>query len=174
MSRFRRWPVLIALAGLLLLAVLLAGWVARLPTVEVPDYGGTFSEALIGKPRFLSPILAQTDAERDIVSLLFRGLTRTDAAGNVVPDVASGWEVSADGLSYTFRLRNDVYWSDGLPVTAADVLYTIGAVQDPSFTANPSLSAFWRTVAMEVVDDYTIRFQLTEPFAPFLDQTTLG
>ncbi len=174
MLRFRRWPVLIALAGLLLLAVLLAGWVARQPTVEVPDYGGTFSEALVGAPRSLAPILARTDAERDIVSLLFRGLTRTDAAGNVVPDVASGWEVSADGLSYTFHLRNDVYWSDGVPVTAADVLYTIGAVQDPSFTGNPTLSAFWRTVAMEIVDDNTIRFQLTEPFAPFLDQTTLG
>lgn len=174
MSRIRRWPVLIALAGLLLLVILLVGWVARQPTVEVPDYGGTFTEAVVGKPRSLAPILAQTDVERDIVSLLFRGLTRTDAAGNIVPDVAAGWSVSPDGLTYTFKLRDDVFWSDGVPVTAADVLYTIGAVQDPGFTANPSLSAFWRTVAMEIVDDTAIRFQLTEPYAPFLDQTTLG
>lgn len=174
MSRIRRWPVLIALAGLLLLVALLGGWIARQPTVEIPDYGGTFTEAVVGRPRSLSPVYAQTESERDLVALLFRGLTRPDAAGNIVPDVASDWDVSPDGLSYTFHLRDDVYWSDGVPVTAADILYTISVIQNPSFDGHPPLAAFWRTVALELIDPQTIRFHLTEPFAPFVDQTTLG
>ncbi len=174
MTRIRRWPVLVALAGLLLLVALLAGWIARQPTVELPDYGGVYTEAVVGHPRTLSPIFAQSDAERDLVSLLFRGLTRADIGGAIVPDAATKWEVSDDKLTYTFHLRDDVFWSDGAPVSAADVLFTVRAIQDPSFKGDPNLTAVWRTVALEAVDDKTVKFILTEPFAPFLDQTTLG
>ena len=174
MTRLRRWPVLIALVGLVLLAVLLNGLVSRQPSVEVPDYGGVYTEAVVGRPRSLSPIFVQNDIERDLAALLFRGLMRPDATGVVVPDAAASWEVSPDGLRYTFRLRDDVFWSDGVRVTSEDALFTVRCVQDPAYTANPDLSTFWRTVAMEAPDEKTVVFHLTEPFAPFLDQTTLG
>ena len=174
MTRLRRWPVLIALVGLVLLAVLLNGLVSSRPPIEVPDYGGVYTEAVVGRPRSLSPIFVQTDTERDLTALLFRGLMRPDAGGVVVPDAAATWDVSADGLRYTFSLRDDVFWSDGVRVTSEDVLFTIRCVQDPAYTANPDVATFWRTVAMEAPDDKTVVFHLTEPFAPFLDQTTLG
>lgn len=174
MNRIRRWPVLIALVGLILLAVLLAGLVTRQPAIEVPDYGGVYTEAMVGRPRTLAPIFAQTDTERDLIALLFRGLTRADPNGVIVPDAAAVWEVTPDGLTYTFKLRDDVFWSDGAPVTTADVIYTITCIQDPTYSVNPGLASLWRSVALEPVDQQTIRFHLTEPFAPFLDQTTLG
>lgn len=174
MTRLRRWPVLIALVGLVLLALLLNGLVSRQPSIEVPDYGGVYTEAVVGRPRSLSPIFVQTDTEKDLAALLFRGLMRPDATGVIVPDAAARWEVSNDGLRYTFHLRDDVFWSDGVRVTAEDVLFTIRCVQDPAYTANPGLATFWQTVAMEAPDDQTVVFHLSEPFAPFLDQTTLG
>ncbi len=174
MSRIRRWPVLIALAGLVLLGGILFSLASRQPTVEVPDVGGTFSEAVVGRARALSPLFAQTDAEKDLVFLLFRGLTRADVTGATVPDVATGWTISPDKLSYTFTLRDDVFWSDGAPVTAEDVLFTVKTLQDPAFTGDADMAALWRNVAVEVVDDHSVRFILPEPFAPFLDQTTIG
>lgn len=174
MSRIRRWPVLIALAGLVLLGVIVFGLIARQPTVEVPDVGGTFTEAVVGRAKVLSPLFARTDVEQDLVYLLFRGLTRADASGATVPDVATGWTISPDKLIYTFTLRNDVFWSDGAPVTAEDVLFTVKTLQDPAFTGNADLAALWHNIAVEVVDDHTVRFSLPEPFSPFLDQTTVG
>ena len=174
MSRIRRWPVLIALAGLVLLGVILFNLLSRQPTVEVPDVGGTFTEAVVGRARVLSPLFAQSDVEKDLVFHLFRGLTRADVSGATVPDVATGWTISPDKLSYTFTLRNDVAWSDGVPVTAEDVLFTIKTLQDPAFTGDADMAALWKNIAVEVVDDHTVRFILAEPYAPFLDQTTVG
>ncbi|MFN8474978.1 MAG: peptide ABC transporter substrate-binding protein [Anaerolineae bacterium] len=174
MSRIRRWPVLIALAGLILLGVIIFGLISRQPTVEVPDVGGTFTEAVVGRARVLSPLFAQTDTEKDLVYLLFRGLTRADVSGATVPDVATGWTISPDKLIYTFTLRNDVFWSDGAPVTAEDVLFTIKTLQDPAFSGDPDMAILWHNIAVEVVDDHTVRFILPEPYAPFLDQTAVG
>ncbi len=90
------------------------------------------------------------------------------------PDLASSWTVSPDGLTYLFHLRRDVRWSDGEPFAADDVLFTLGLMQDPDFPGVPDLSALWRTVTVEKVDAYTVRFHLSEPFPSFADYTTIG
>jgi peptide/nickel transport system substrate-binding protein len=112
-----------------------------------------------------------------LCALLFNGLTRLDEQGNVVPDLAEEWMVSPDGLTYDFRLRQGLFWHDAAAVTAADVLYTVAALQSEAFPGLADLSVFWRTVQVSAPDGpegLTVRFTLKQPLASFPDYTTIG
>jgi peptide/nickel transport system substrate-binding protein len=124
----------------------------------------------------LNPLLSgYSEVDRDICALLFGGLTRMNEQGEVEPDLARAWDMSPDGLTYTFYLRSNAYWHDGSAVSAADVLFTIGLLQSPDFSGPPDLgSSIWRTITVEEVDQRTVRFVLNEPYAPFLYYTTVG
>ena len=87
---------------------------------------------------------------------------------------ASDWTISGDALDYTFHLKPEQYWHDGQPVTADDVLFTIGILQNPNVYSLPDLTSLWRSVKAEKLDDLTVRFHLSEPFTPFLDYTAIG
>lgn len=170
-----RWQLLIALVGIAFLGVLLGYLALDTASVARPDWGGTYIEGIAGRPNAINPIFSQyNDVDRDIAALVFTGLTRSSEGGKVQPDLATDWAISPDGLVYTFTLRSDVYWHDGAPFTADDVLYTLHAIQDPAYNAPPDLGAFWRTVSITATNATTIRFQLTQPYAPFLDYTTIG
>ncbi len=170
-----RWQLLIALVGVALLSTLLAYLALETTFVEQPRVGGTYIEGIAGRPSAINPIYSPyNDVDRDLVALIFTGLTRADENGVLQPDLATRWEISPNGLIYTFTLRADVLWHDGVYFSADDVLYTIQALQDPAYRGPPDLGAFWRTVSVTRVDDLTVRFQLTQPYAPFLDYTTIG
>lgn len=173
--RHIRWQLLIALVGVAFLSAILAYLALSTTFAEYPDIGGTYIEGIAGRPSTINPIFNQyNDVDRDIGALVFSGLTRADEQGRLLPELATRWSVSPDGLVYTFTLRADVVWHDGAYFSAADVLYTIHALQDPGYKGPPDLGAFWRTVAVTQLDDTTIRFQLTQPYAPFLNYTTIG
>jgi len=176
MTRYIRWQFLLILLGVVLLAVLLTYLAVNYTTVLRPGYGGTYVEGVVGQPGQLNPLLSGFERpDQGICSLIFSGLTRLNARGEVEPDLASNWEISDDGLSYTFRLRTNARWHDGTPVTADDVILTIRLLQDPEFPGPPELGAeVWRRVDIEKVDRRTVRFVLPEPYAPFLDYTTVG
>jgi len=158
-----------------LAAILLTYLALTYTTTQVPTVGGTYVEGIAGFPRYINPLLcAFSEADRDLCALVFSGLTRFNERGEVVPDLARSWEVSMDGLVYVFHLRSDVLWHDGEPFTADDVLFTIRLLQDPDYPGPPDVGALWRTVTVEKEDDYTVRMTLSEPFAPFLDYTTVG
>jgi peptide/nickel transport system substrate-binding protein len=167
--------VVIAGVGVLLVAAVLLQSASAYDTVLVAASGGTYVEAVTGSPRYLNPVLAQGNrVDADISSLVFSGLTRLDECGNVVPDLAASWDVSPDGLSYTFSLRENAFWHDGVPVVAADVVFTIGVIQSPDFPGPPTLARFWGDVKVEEVSSRVVRFVLPEPHAPFLSYTNLG
>ncbi|MDI7276565.1 MAG: ABC transporter substrate-binding protein [Anaerolineae bacterium] len=172
MPRMRPRAALAALAVIGLIAVLgLAA--ARLATAVVPDVGGTYVEGLVGSPNYINPILSHYNpVDQDIVALVFSGLTTTDPHGVVIPDLAERWEISDDGLRYTFYLRKDVRWHDGAPFTSTDVKFTLQAIQDPGYQGPPELGDLWRPVAIDTPDLHTVVFTLPEPFAPFLEYTT--
>jgi len=162
------------LVGILLLALVLGYSTYTVTTVLVPDRGGVFREGVAGNPTYLNPLLCDaTDVDLDLCTLLYRGLTRIDKNGRVVPDLAEGWTVS-EGVDYLFRIKPDQYWHDGLPVTADDVLFTVGVLQDPEVYSLPDLTSLWRSVQVEKVDDLQVRFRLAQPFTPFLDYTSIG
>jgi len=171
-----RWQLILIFTGLVLVGILLAYLATNYTTVLRPGSGGTYVEALVGSPVYLNPLLSgYNEADRDVCYLLFRGLTRLNTYGEIEADLATGWDVTLDGLTYTFHLRPNAYWHDGTPVTADDVLFTIGLLRDVGFNGPPELGmAVWRTVTVEKVDRRTVRFVLSEPFAPFLDYTTVG
>ena len=175
MGRYLRWQALIALSGIILVGVFLFPIAISRTTVLVPDEGGIYVEGVAGAPQYVNPLLAQYNrVDQDLVALIFNGLTRADGQGELEPDLASSWTVSPDGLTYLFRLRRNVRWSDGEPFDADDVLFTVRLMQEPDFPGVPYLSDLWRTVTAEKIDAYTVRFRLREPFPPFADYTTIG
>ncbi len=175
MGKYVRWQAAVALIGILLLGALLSYTAYTFPTKVIPARGGTYSEGVTGNPQYLNPLLSHyNDMDRDLVALLFNGLTTLDERGVVVPDLAERWEVSGDNLSYTFFLRSNVRWSDGAPFDANDVVFTISVMQSDDYQWAPWLSALWKSVAVTKVDEFTVTFTLSQPFAPFLDYTTIG
>lgn len=174
-GRHLRWQVLLALAGVLILTTILGYSAVTVKTVLVPAQGGDYREGVAGSPRFINPLRCDvTEVDADLCALLFRGLTRTDRTGRAVPDLAESWTVSADGMTYDFVMKEGQYWDDGAPVTADDVVFTVGILQDPEVYSLPALSSLWQAVQVVKVDDRTVRFTLREPFSPFLDYTSIG
>jgi peptide/nickel transport system substrate-binding protein len=174
-GRYIRWQALIALAGILLLSILLGVSAYQVSTTLVPDRGGVFREGVAGNPQHLNPLLCQThEVDEDICALIFRGLTKLDKQGQVVADLAESWSVTPDGLTYTFRLNPNQLWHDGQPVTIDDVLFTVEALQSQDSPVVPDLAELWQGVTVERVDEFTVRFTLEQAFAPFLDYTSIG
>ncbi len=176
MTHYIRWQFLLILLGVVLLAVLLTYLAVNYTTVLRPSHGGTYVEGVVGQPVFLNPLLSGFERPgQELCSLIFSGLTRLNGRGEVEPDLANDWEISDDALSYTFHLRANAHWHDGTPVTADDVILTIRLLQDPEFPGPPELGAeVWRRAEIQKVDAHTVRFVLSEPYAPFLDYTTVG
>lgn len=141
-------------------------------TTSGPQAGGEYIEGLIGSPRFINPILAQTDADKDLSRLVFSGLLQYDNNRQLVPDLAEKYEISPDQLVYTFYLKKNVFWHDGDQFDANDVVFTVASIQDPEF--NSPLARSFRGVMAEKIDDLTVKFTLKEPFAPFLGLLTFG
>ncbi len=140
--------------------------------VDVPANGGTLTEGIIGTPRFINPLLAISDADRDMSSLVYSGLTRTDNKNGLIPDLAENYAISKDGLVYTFVLRPNIFWQDGKPVTSDDILFTVKQAKDQNLKSPKR--ANWEGIEVEKVNERTVRFILKKPYAPFLGNTTLG
>jgi peptide/nickel transport system substrate-binding protein len=175
LTRHIRWQALIAIVGVALIVLLLWYVAYTTTTVVVPDAGGTYVEGVAGRPSYINPILCQyNQVDSDLVSLIFSGLTDLNERGEIVPALARDWDVSDDGLVYTFYLRRDVVWHDGEAFTADDVLFTVSAMQDEDYQGPPELAELWRTVVTEKINDYTVTFTLQAPLATFLDYTTVG
>lgn len=83
------------------------------------------------EPSTLDPNKSSTVTESVIINDLFMGLMTVDAAGELIPGATQRWERSEDGLRYVFHIRDDLYWSDGEPVTADDFVYSFRRLLDP-------------------------------------------
>lgn len=131
-----------------------------------------YREGTIGRPSSINPLTARTQADRDLVALVFSGLVAIGPDGSYRPDLASGWTASADGKTWTFTIRPDARWQDGEPVTSSDVVYTVDVLKSPGY-AGP-LGASWREVSVTAVDALTVTFELTTPIGGFLQAATIG
>lgn len=140
--------------------------------VTVPAYGGTLVEGEVGNPRFVNPLLAISDPDNDLTALTYAGLMGLSSNGALVPVLAQSYTVSPDGKTYTFTLRPNTEFSNEIPITAADVVYTVQKAQDPALKS-PEY-ADWAGIVVTAINARTVRFTLPQPYAPFLDLTTLG
>ncbi len=111
-----------------------------------------------------NPLISMTDLA------MFSNLMRFDQQLLPTPQLAKSWEISEDGLVYTFHLVDNATWHDGNPVTAADVVFTITEALKPevNFLYRFTLQVNGVDVAPEAVDDYTVKITLPSPSATFL------
>ena len=151
--------------------------VTPLSTLPVPQRaaGGPYREGLVGSIQRINPLLASLNPVDEALSaLIFEGLTAINEYGEPVPALADRWTISSDSLEYVVFLRSDVQWQDGVPFTAADVLYTMSLLASPDFPGDPALGAFWRTVEVQQLGDSVVRFRLAQPLGSFLERLSIG
>ncbi len=146
---------------------------AQLPVPSAgPRYGGELVRATTSDPKSFNPILAKETSTSDILGPVFEGLTTIDPFDlHVKPNLAENWEVSADGLIWTFRLRPGLRWADGAPLTADDVAFTFNDLIFNDTVPNSARDIFTiagKPIRVEKVDGLTVRFILPSRFAPFL------
>ncbi len=140
-------------------------------TERAPSRGGSFSEGVVGQPRFINPIYAQAyDVDRDLVEIIFSGLMKYDPEGKIVPDLAENYEISEDGKVYNVYLRDNLFWSDGQPLTTDDVIFTVETLQNSDYKS--PLIARWLGIGIEKISDKGIRFTLRSSYGPFLENLT--
>jgi len=140
--------------------------------VMVPQRGGVFVEGIVGTPRFVNPLLAVTPADKDIAALVYSGLMKLGPDGVLVNDLADTITVSPDGLTYHVTLKQNLTFHDGTPVTADDVMFTVARIEDP-LMKSPLLGT-WDGVKVGRVNDRELTMTLQKPYAPFLENLTIG
>lgn len=172
-----RKPSDMLLWHILLFTVILSGAMllinaSRSESVTIPARGGTLQEGVIGSPRFVNPVLAITRADQDMAALIYSGLLKLNANGELQPDIAKSMTVSDDGLIYNIALRDDVRFHDGQILDADDVMFTIGLIQDPNLKS--PLRGNFDGVVVEKLGDFEINFVLEEAYSPFIENLTVG
>ncbi|MFH0804288.1 MAG: ABC transporter substrate-binding protein [Candidatus Zambryskibacteria bacterium] len=140
--------------------------------IEVPAFGGSFTEGLIGSPRFINPVLAVSDTDKDMTAVIYSGLLKASEKGGFEPDLAKSYEIKEDGTVYDFIIKDNVYFHDGKEITADDIVFTIEKILDPVIKS-PKKSN-WEGVTVEKISDREIRFILKKSYVPFLSALTLG
>lgn len=170
----RKWLVVFVSLFLILLVstFLILGKINQTFMIEIPTQGGAISEGVIDAPRFVNPILALSDTDKDLTTLVYSGLMRKMPDGRIIKDLAKDYEISEDGLTYTFTLKDNIFFHDGKPVTTQDIVFTINMARDPILKSPKRIS--WEGVATEELDEKTIEFTLKQPYASFLENATLG
>ncbi|ASA25838.1 ABC transporter substrate-binding protein [Paenibacillus donghaensis] len=136
-----------------------------------PVDGGTLVLSTFSDVVNINPLLVNDTASGDIGEFVYSKLYNMDREGNVVAEpwslAAELPEISEDGLSYTVKLKENVKWSDGKPVTADDIVYTIETAKNPE-TGSPLTSAYDKVKTVEKVDDLTAKITLSQVYSPFI------
>ncbi len=153
------------------------GWLGfdyRHHTVIVPAGGGTYTEGLVGAPQHINPVLAPINAvDDDLSRIVYAGLLKLDPQLNLTPDLAASLPiVSANGKEYTLRLRDNLYWQDGAPLTADDIVFTLQAIQNPALQS--PLRTSWSKVDVKEMDSHTVKITTRDSLATFMSNLTVG
>ena len=140
-------------------------------TKPVAARGGVFIEGVLGQPRFINPIYAVSDIDRDLAELMFSGLMKYDENLKIVPDLIKNYTVEENGRVYRFQLKDDAKWEDNIPISSDDVIFTISIIQNPDYKS--PLQANWIGVETEKISDKEFKLKLKKPYAAFLENATL-
>ncbi len=132
-----------------------------------PKKGGILKVGLQGDPVALEPHGTSLTATNHVIEHVYGRLVTLDATLSPQPDLAESWDVSADGLVYTFKLRKGVKFHNGQPFVAGDVKYSYERILDPATKATQTAGLIGID-KMEVVDDNTIKITLKKPDASFV------
>lgn len=136
-------------------------------------FGGSIVFSTIGEgPKTFNPFNTKDATSATMTGLMFDGLVTTKAdTGEVIPKLAKSFKMSPDGKVYTFNLRHGIKWSDGKPITAEDVVFSWNKILLAGLgntSTRDSVIIDGQLPKVEKVDDYTVKFTIIKPFAPFL------
>lgn len=141
-------------------------------TKIAPAFGGIYTEGVVGQPRFINPVYGETnDIDRTLIGLIYSGLMTYDKDGKIVNDLVSDYQLSADGKTYSFQLKDNLYWQDGIALTADDVVYTIKTLQNSDYKSPQRAS--WLDVEIEKTSDKSFTLSLRAPYNSFLETCTV-
>lgn len=142
-------------------------------TEQAPAFGGSLTIGLVGFPHYLNPVIAPAnEVDRALVKFIYPSLLRYDGQGKLVPYAAERFAVGDNGKLYDVVLKKGLLWDDSKPLSAQDVVFTIKTIQDQKISS--PLARLWEGVAVQAVDDETVRFTLSEPYAFFPQNLTVG
>jgi peptide/nickel transport system substrate-binding protein len=130
--------------------------------------GGTITVAVRSDPKTLNPVLAADETTREIIDCMNADLIHINReTQKTEPALAKSWNVSRDGRTYTLQLRRGLRFSDGQPFTADDVVFSFQLYLDEKIHSpqRDLLVIGGKPIAVEKIGDYTVRFQLAEPYA---------
>jgi peptide/nickel transport system substrate-binding protein len=138
---------------------------------EPQNQGGQIVEGAFSDAATLNGILTQDTASSRVISMITKSVIGNHPiTTEPIPELAEDWDITDDGLEYTFNLREDVTWHDGEQFTADDVVYTFETHMHEE-TGSPRTSELTARIdTVEAVDDYTVQFTLNFPSSPFLQQ----
>lgn len=171
----RRNPITLLFLMVLLVigAALIIGTRRYYSQNPVPTFGGSVNEGMVGQPHLLNPLFADLNPiDREFTDMIFRGLIKYNSRNQPVGNLAKEWEIKDDGKTYEVELKPELYWHDGVKITSDDVVFTYQTTQNESYDG-PEKNTF-EEVEIDRIDDQHVRFVLSKPFAPFLENLTLG
>jgi len=164
------WMLLIGLsiAGVLIQTYNLSGYYQTVQAVS----GGTYREGILGTFSTANPLYATNNVDSTVTRLMFNGLYDYDADNKLVGDLADSIKVSPNGVIYTVKLKPNLKWHDGTPLTSADVLFTYQSIQNPD--AQSPLRSSYQGITLAAPDVQTISFTLPSALASFPNTLTNG
>lgn len=156
---------------ILLITISMVQWLSfrELYAHNAPVRGGSYSEGVLGPLETLNPIFARSSAEKSAARLMFASLYNYDTTGHIKSDLAESVTVNEAETEYTVKLRRNLKWSDGAPLDARDVVFTVNLLKD---ARTQSSITGWQSINVKQVDERTVQFTLPAPYAPFMHALT--
>ncbi|MGB5916193.1 MAG: ABC transporter substrate-binding protein, partial [Phormidesmis sp.] len=145
----------------------------RVESADVP----TLVSPVVGEPKTFNYLLSQESSSSDVLGFLYQGLIEIDqTTSEIVPALAESWEISADGQTIVFLLKENLKWSDGEPLTVDDVVFTYNdLILNEEITTDTRdilrIGVEGKLPVVRKLDERRVEFQIPEPFAPFLRVT---
>jgi len=140
-------------------------------TITPARPGGSIVVGSLAEPKSFNPIVGSETSSTEVTYRIFDNLVELDCAESAYrPGLAKSWDLSPDGLRWTFHLRRGVAWADGAPFMADDVLFTFRAIYD-SATASPDrddLTSGGKPFRVTKADDHTVVIETARTFGPML------
>ncbi len=137
------------------------------PSADTPSVGDRLVSASSGDATNLIPMIAGDAASHEIAGQLYLPLLKYDANLNLTGQLAVSWQVAENNLSIRFKLRPGLKWSDGVPFTSADCLFTLNLIQDAK-TQSPYKADYARVASAEAPDPYTFVVHYHQTYSPAL------